>query len=446
MTLKGTRRNNLYYYNGSTVIGSVNIVSDNDADSEITRLWHMRLGHAGEKALFSLVKRGLLKCAKTCKLEFYEHCVLGKQKRVKFGTAIHNTEGILDYVHSDVWGPSQTTSMGGLRYYVIFVDDFSRRTWVYVLKSKDDVLSAFLKWKKMVETQTGRKIRHLRTDNGGEYCSDQFLKLCQDEGIVRHFTVRGTPQQNGVVKCMNRTLLEKVQCILSIVGLGKEFWAEAVIYACHLINRLPSAAIGDRTPLEVWSGKPVSDYDSLHVFGSIAYYHVKESKLDSRAKKAIFLGFSSGVKGYRLWCPSSRKIVSSRDVTFDESSMLKKSENQTTVNSTPQQVERTQQQVELETTTLNPVRSVETDNDTPMTEVILGDDGEGSTHEPQQQQETIAVNRPRREIRRPARFVDMVAYALPVVDDDVPSTYREAVSYSEVDQWKTAMKEEMQSL
>ena len=96
------------------------------------------------------------------------------------------------------------------------------------------------------------------------------------------------------------------------------------MYASHLINRLPSAALNGKTPLEVWSGKPINDYDTLHVFGSTAYYHVKESKLDPRAKKALFMGVTLGVKGYRLWCLSSKKIISSRDVTFDESAMLKK--------------------------------------------------------------------------------------------------------------------------
>ena len=123
---------------------------------------------------------------------------------------------------------------------------------------------------------------------------------------------------------MNWTLLEKVQCRLSNAGLGKEFWAEAITYACHLINRLPSAVIGGKTPLEKWYGKPAGDYGSLHVFGSIAYYHVKESKLDPRAKKVVFMGITSGVKGYRLWCPETRKIIFSRDVTFDESALTNK--------------------------------------------------------------------------------------------------------------------------
>ena len=122
---------------------------------------------------------------------------------------------------------------------------------------------------------------------------------------------------------MNRTILEKVRCMLSISGLGKAFWGEAVAYACHLINRLPSAAIDGKTPIEVWSGKPAADYDKLHIFCCPAYYHVIESKLDPRAKKAIFLGFSSGVKGYQLWCSDSKKLVLSRDVTFDETAMCK---------------------------------------------------------------------------------------------------------------------------
>ncbi|KAM2623430.1 hypothetical protein TB2_027936 [Malus domestica] len=114
VVMKGTRRNNLYFLQGSTVIGGAAVTEAADADStDTTRLWHMRLGHAGEKALQGLVKQGLLKGAKACKLEFCEHCVLGKQTRVKFGTAIHHTKGILDYVHTDVWGPSKNASWGG---------------------------------------------------------------------------------------------------------------------------------------------------------------------------------------------------------------------------------------------------------------------------------------------------------------------------------------------
>lgn len=117
---------------------------------------------------------------------------------------------------------------------------------------------------------------------------------------------------------MNRIILEKVLCMLSNAKLGKLFWAEVVNYACHLINRLSAAAIDGRTPIEVWSGKPANDYSKLCIFGYPAYFHVTESKLDPQIKKFVFLGFSIGVKEFRLWCPKLKKVIISRDVTFNE--------------------------------------------------------------------------------------------------------------------------------
>ncbi|KAG6420699.1 hypothetical protein SASPL_117236 [Salvia splendens] len=163
---------------------------------------------------------------------------------------------------------------------------------------------------------------------------------------------------------------------------------------------------------EVWSDKPATDYDSLRIFGSIAYYHVNESKLDPRAKKALFMGFSVGVKGYRLWCLESKKTIVRRDVTFDESSML----NKVNPNSsdTSQQVEYTPKQVEFEEAIVIPTTN--TTNDSPMEEEE-SDNEEVPPQEPSQQSEPIAVRRTRRENKKPARFADMVAYALPVVDN-----------------------------
>ena len=203
VVMKGIRRNNLYLYQGSTVVGTAVVVSEADKVAEMSKLWHMRLGHSGEKSLQTLAMQGLLKGAKTCKLEFCEQCVLGKEKRVKFSITIHNTEGILDYIHTYVWGPTKTASLGGKHYFVTFVDDFSKRVWVYTLKSKDEVFETILVWKIMVENQKGRKIKVLRSDNGTEYRNDQFSYLCKKKGISRHFTVRDTPQHNGVVECIN---------------------------------------------------------------------------------------------------------------------------------------------------------------------------------------------------------------------------------------------------
>lgn len=122
---------------------------------------------------------------------------------------------------------------------------------------------------------------------------------------MRYRTVRHTSYQNGVVELMNRTLLERACFMLSNAGLGNEFWADAICTACYLVNRSPSIAIECKTPEEVWSDTLV-DYSRLRIFGCPAYAHVNESKLKSRAKKCIFLGYVSRVKGFRLWCPDPK--------------------------------------------------------------------------------------------------------------------------------------------
>ena len=203
------------------------------------------------------------------------------------------------------------------------------------------------------------------------------------------------------------------------------------MHASHLINRLPLAALNGKTPLEVWSGKPINDYDTLRVFGSTAYYHVKESKLDPRAKKALFIGVTLGVKGYRHWCLFSKKIISSSDVIFYESAMLKKvtTNGKVSENTFQQpegrllQVEGTQKLVEFQTTSAKPIEDQQTYH-----EADVGEE-EVSNEEPQQQQDLpIAIRRPRREITKPTRFEDMVAYAFPVVEEGVPQTFLKANS------------------
>ena len=131
------------------------------------------------------------------------------------------------------------------------IDDFSMRVWSFFLKHKIGVIAMFKEWKIMIEKQKGKQIKCLYTDNGLEFCSDEFDALCRSEGIVRHHTVVGTPQQNGVAERMNKTIMEKVRCMLSNAKLSKSFWAKAASTACFLINRSPSVAIDKKTLIEV---------------------------------------------------------------------------------------------------------------------------------------------------------------------------------------------------
>ena len=120
---------------------------------------------------------------------------------------------------------------------------------------------------------------------------------------------------------MNRTLMEKVRFMLSNAQLSKSFWTEAASTACYLINRSPSVAIEKKTPQEVWSSSPAT-YSDLKIFECPAYAHVDNGKLEPRSMKCIFLGYRFGVKGYKLWCPETKKLVISKDVIFGETSMI----------------------------------------------------------------------------------------------------------------------------
>ncbi|KAL5541326.1 hypothetical protein UlMin_044586 [Ulmus minor] len=136
--------------------------------------------------------------------------------------------------------------------------------------SDNDAFGKFKEWKKMVEVQTGKKLKKLRTDNGLEFLNYEFDQFCKDEGVVRHKTVPYTPQQNGLAERMNRTLLERVRCMLLEGGVPKRFWGEAVNTAAYLVNRCPSSALDFKTPEEVWTGHPPK-FDNLRVFGCVAY-------------------------------------------------------------------------------------------------------------------------------------------------------------------------------
>ncbi|KAJ4718340.1 Retrovirus-related Pol polyprotein from transposon TNT 1-94 [Melia azedarach] len=321
VVLKGVKRGTLYFLQGYTLSSSVAVASSEIDKDNITKLWHMRLGHMSARGMQSLSKGDLLCGHKIKDLEFCEHYIFGKLHCSKFPKAIHRTKGTLDYIHSDCWGPSRVESLGGHRYFVSIIDDFSRMTWVFIMKHKSEAFKNFRQWKALLENQTGKKIKRLRTDNGLEFCWSEFDEFCKNEGIARHHTVRDTPQHNGVAERMNQTLLERARCMLSNAELTRRFWAEAISTACYLINCGPHTGINLKTPFEVWSGKP-ADYSNLRAFGCTVYYHVNEDKLEPRAKKGVFVGYRDEVKGYRIWSPSENRVILSRNVVFDENSMF----------------------------------------------------------------------------------------------------------------------------
>ncbi|MCO5551463.1 hypothetical protein L7F22_004966 [Adiantum nelumboides] len=287
-------------------------------------LWHARFGHVGYGSLMTLQRHNMVHDLSLLEMpprHVCEGCVLGKMHRFAFSQdgSVRATRK-LQLVHSDVCGPMRTPSVGNSLYFVTFIDDFSRFCWVYPLKAKSDVFAVFQHYVSMVENETGCKVQTLRTDRGGEYMSGAFKDFLGKKGIKHQCTMPYTPQQNGVAERKNRSLMEMARCMLKAKSLPHKLWMEAVACVAHVLNRCPTRALKTITPYESWyDRKPSVSY--LRVFGCLAYAHIPQQlrgKLDDKAVKCIFVGYSSGSKGYRLYNPATNKIFESRDVIFVE--------------------------------------------------------------------------------------------------------------------------------
>lgn len=178
----------MYYLIASTVIGTSCSIQNDEAIH-----WHKRLRHLGEKVLKGLQSKNVIKLGSDSKLKMCEQCVLGKSKKLPYPTWVHISKNPLDYIHSDLWGPSQIESIGGGKYFLTIMDDFSRKVWVSILKEKSQAFDSFKKWCLEREVEKGSTVKCLRMDNGMEFLSGEFIDFCKLKGIKRHRTVPHNP-------------------------------------------------------------------------------------------------------------------------------------------------------------------------------------------------------------------------------------------------------------
>jgi hypothetical protein len=218
-------------------------------------------------------------------------------------------------------------SFSGFSYYVIFIDDYSRKTWIYFLKTQDDIFDRFKEFRTLVENQTESRILVLRSDNRGEYTSNEFVEYCAAERIKKELIVPYNPQQNGVAECKNKTIVEAVCAVIHDQGFSMFLWAEACHTVVYIQNKSPHTILGKLTPEEVFTGtRP--DVSHLRIFGSVCYCHVpleKRKKLDPTGEKGILVGYSEVSKAYRIFVPARRRIVVCRDVQLEKERALRRS-------------------------------------------------------------------------------------------------------------------------
>ena len=297
-----------------------------DGNPDLLSLWHNRYGHLGYDNILALKDKAMvngmnIEIADGVDRKSCEGCALGKQHRQPFPKkSEHKTCRPLELIHTDVCGPMSIPSVGGSRFFVTFIDDYSRYTYVYAIKHKSEVFERFTEFVEQVENLSGYRVKSLRSDNGTEYSSQAFAEYCKIKGIKREYTIPYTPQQNGVAERANRTIMESVRSMLYHANLPLIFWAEAVSTAVYLKNRSPTSHLKDITPYECWY-KEKPDVSNIKVFGCKSYVHIpdqKRGKLDKKSIPCIFVGYPDNSKGYKLYNPESKQMVRSRDIIFLE--------------------------------------------------------------------------------------------------------------------------------
>ena len=222
-----------------------------------------------------------------------------------------------------MWGPAPITFRNDFRYYLLFIDDYSKFAWMYLLKHKSNVFDLFKYFNTYVKNQFDTKIKILRTDGGGEYTSTVFNQFCFSNGIIQ-LTCPHTPQQNGTAERKHRHLIECSLTMLSHSNLPLSYWSYAISIATHIINRFPTPVLLNQSPWELLH-KSKPGLSHLRTFGCNCFPLLKpynSHKLQPHTKPCVFLGYPAYSKGYICLEPTTSRIFTSRRVLFNESKFL----------------------------------------------------------------------------------------------------------------------------
>ncbi|CAI7893238.1 unnamed protein product [Closterium sp. NIES-54] len=300
--------------------------------SHQTLLWHHRLGHPSLPRLRGMASRVLVSGlprslpplpsgpTPTC-----IPCIKGRQRAAPHSSTFPPTEAPLQTLHMDVWGPARVRGQGHERYFLLVVDDYSRYTTVFPLRSKGDVTEVLIDWIRAARLQLKESfgsdfpVLRLHSHKGGEFSSARLGAFCRARGIRQTFTLLASPQQNGIAERRIGMVMDVARTSIIHAAAPHFLWPFAVQYAAHQLNLQPRVSVPETSPTLRWTGK-VGDASVFRVWGSRAFVRdLSVDKPSPRAVPCVFLGFPPDAPGWQFYHPTSRRVLSSQDVTFDES-------------------------------------------------------------------------------------------------------------------------------
>ncbi|KAJ9535417.1 LOW QUALITY PROTEIN: hypothetical protein OSB04_un001468 [Centaurea solstitialis] len=319
--LRTPRKDNVYCLDiEDASSSSLNCLFSKASVSE-SSLWHRRMCHMNFKNMNLLVKNNLVRGLPAKEFSSDDHCVAclkGKQHKNSHKSKEVNTiSSPLQLLHMDLFGPTNVMSIGKKSYCLVIVDDYSRFTWVYFLRTKDETNGLIKPFVIRVENKTNLRLKVIRSDNGTEFKNADLNSFCRKK---RQYSAPRTPQQNGVAERRNRTLIEAARTMLADSKLPITFWAEAVNTACYVQNRVLIVKSKGKTPYELFEKrKPYIGF--LQPFGcpcTILDTKTHLGKFESKSDDGFFVGYSSQSKALRVFNCSTRIIEESDNVKCNE--------------------------------------------------------------------------------------------------------------------------------
>ncbi|CAI7792978.1 unnamed protein product [Closterium sp. NIES-54] len=299
--------------------------------SHQTLLWHHRLGHPSLPRLRGMHSRllvsGLPRSLPPLPPSPAPPCLpcVERRQRAAPHSSFSPTTDPMQTLHMDVWGPARVSGQGRERYFLVVFDNYTRYTTVFPLRSKGEVLGVLIPWIRAVRLQLRDRFREdlpilrLHSDRGGEFSSDLLREFFRGEGILQSFMLPAFPQKNGFAERRVGLVMEVARSSMIHAAAPHFLWPFAVQYAAHQLNLWPRVSFPETSPTLCWTGK-VGDASVFRVWGSRAFVRdTSADKLSSHAIPCVFLGFVPDALGWQFYHPTSRRVLPSQDVTFDES-------------------------------------------------------------------------------------------------------------------------------
>ncbi|GKA44951.1 putative ribonuclease H-like domain-containing protein, partial [Tanacetum coccineum] len=247
--------------------------------------------------------------------------ITGKQHRALEVQALVPFTKPLFMLHMDLFGPTFVSSLMHKKYCLVVTDDYSRFSWVFFLRTKDETSEILKNFIKEIENLVDKKVKIIRSDNGTEFKNHVMDEFCREKGIKREYSVARTPQQNGVAERKNRTLIEAARTMLADSKLPTTFWAEAVSTACYVQNRVLVVKPHNKTPYELFRGiKPAIEFMKPFEMSLLQILNTldKLGKFDGKSDEGFFVGYSLSSKAFRVYNIRTRKVQENLHVGFLE--------------------------------------------------------------------------------------------------------------------------------